>query len=51
MSDERTHTHFQRFLEKLSTLAGLQVNLKRVIMKNEEARNGKKNKVSPLSYY
>ena len=42
MSDERTHTHFQRFLRKLSTLAGLQVNLKRVIMKNEEARNGKK---------
>ena len=42
MSVERIHTHFERCLGKLCTLAGLQVNLKRVIMKNEEARNGEK---------
>ena len=42
MSDERTHTHFQRCLGKLCTLVGLQINLKRVIIKNEEARNGEK---------
>ena len=42
MSVERIHTHFERCLGKLCTLAGLQVNLKRVIMKKEEARSGEK---------
>ena len=42
MSVERTQTNFQRCLGKLCTLAGLQVNLQRFIMKNEEARNGEK---------
>ena len=46
MSVERTHTNFQRCFGELCTLAGLQVNLKRVIMKNEEARNGEKIKFS-----